>query len=64
MEAVESFGRAVESTGAFVVYRDDLPLGEETALALADGFGAEPGDEVVEITLGGSAPRPWGLAAA
>jgi hypothetical protein len=64
MEAAESLGKAVESTGAFVVYRDDLPPGEETALALAAGFGAELGDEVVEITPGEATPRRWRLAAA
>lgn len=58
MEAVESIGRAVETTGAFVVYRDDLPPGEDPAHALADGFGAENGDEVVELESG-AAPRRW-----
>jgi hypothetical protein len=33
----------------FVVYRDDLPEGEPPARALAEGFGAEAGDEVVEV---------------
>ena len=32
-----------------VVYRDDLPAGELPIRALQDGFGAEPGDEVIEI---------------
>src|SRR4051794_19608697 len=46
--------------GVFVVYREDLPEGEPPARALADGFGAEPGDEVVEVRPG---PRPGELAA-
>jgi hypothetical protein len=33
----------------YVVYRDDLPVGELPGRALVDGFGAEPGDEVVEV---------------
>jgi hypothetical protein len=33
----------------YVVYREDLPEGEDPACALADGFGAAPGDEVVEL---------------
>jgi hypothetical protein len=37
----------------FVVYRDDIPLGESPSRALADGFGAEAGDEVVEVRPGG-----------
>jgi hypothetical protein len=32
-----------------VVYRDDLPIGEPVSRALEDGFGAEPGDEVIVI---------------
>jgi hypothetical protein len=37
----------------FVVYRDDLP-GEDLPLqALVNGFGAEAGDEVVEVRPGG-----------
>jgi hypothetical protein len=39
----------------FVVYREDLPEGESPARALADGYGAEPGDEVVEVRLGRTA---------
>jgi hypothetical protein len=39
----------------FVVYREDLPPGESPARALADGFGAETGDEVIEVRPG---PKP------
>jgi hypothetical protein len=35
--------------GVIIVYRDDLPAGEPVMRALVDGFGAEPGDEVIEI---------------
>jgi hypothetical protein len=38
-----------------VVFRDDLPEGERPALALRDGFGAEAGDEVVELRPDGTA---------
>lgn len=44
----------------FVVYRDDLPEGESPSRALADGFGAEAGDEVVEVRAG---PAPGELRA-
>jgi hypothetical protein len=37
----------------FVVYREDLPDGERADCALAEGFGAEPGDEVIEVQAGG-----------
>ncbi len=33
----------------FVVHREDLPAGVPLSRALADGCGAEPGDEVMEI---------------
>jgi hypothetical protein len=52
----------------FVVYREELPDGEEPARALADGFGAEPGDEVVEVRApqgpGELAVRRWRLGGA
>jgi hypothetical protein len=41
--------------GVYVVFREELPDGEDTTRALIDGFGAETGDEIVEIHLG---PRP------
>jgi hypothetical protein len=36
----------------YVVYRDELPDGEDPARGLADGFGAERGDEVIEVCPG------------
>src|SRR5947209_8432588 len=36
----------------FVVFREDLPAGVTTRQALVDGFGAEEGDEVVEVRAG------------
>jgi hypothetical protein len=54
-------------SGVFLVPRDELPDGDP-ARALAEGYGAEPGDRVVEVHLarpprefsvptGGSDPR-------
>jgi hypothetical protein len=48
----ELLGTAAERDGIYVVYREDLPREESPAQALKDGFGAEAGDEVVEIRLG------------
>jgi hypothetical protein len=52
----------------YVVYRDDLPEGEEPGRALADGFGAEEGDEVIEVVPGGGpaevTARRWQVRAA
>jgi hypothetical protein len=48
----------------FLLHREDLPDGEDPARALVDGFGAEPGDEVVEVpaTVPVGAPvRRWRL---
>jgi len=36
----------------YVVYREDLPKGESPSRSLTDGFGAETGDEVVEVRPG------------
>jgi hypothetical protein len=45
-------GLAGRREDVFLVHREDLPHGESVARALADGFGAEEGDEVVEVRLG------------
>jgi len=45
----------VDRPDVFIVYRDDLPEGEALGEALVDGYGAEPGDEVVEVRPGGRA---------
>lgn len=47
----------------FFVPRDELPDGEPLAEALCAGFGAEPGDRVVEVSLsrGPAAARTWVL---
>jgi hypothetical protein len=38
-----------EHDGVYVVYREDLPEGQPLSQTLADAFGAEAGDEVVEV---------------
>jgi hypothetical protein len=45
----DSLRDAIEKSGIYVIYRDDLPPDEELGRALADGCGAVPGDEVMEI---------------
>jgi hypothetical protein len=60
-ELAEALGSAVEATGAFVVFQDDLPSKEDVEQFLIDGFGAEVGDEVIEATID-SAPRRWRLS--
>ena len=42
-----------EHTDVYVVYREDLPEGQPLPQALADAFGAEPGDEVVVVRATG-----------
>jgi hypothetical protein len=46
----------------FLIPRDDLPECEAVADALAKGFGAEPGDHVVEVSLGAGHTRSWVMA--
>ena len=43
----------------FLVPRDDLPPGERAADVLAEAFGAEPGDRVVEVGGPGRGAREW-----
>jgi hypothetical protein len=49
----------------FVLTRDELPAGEAPERALIDGFGAESGDEVVEVRpaarAGEFASRRWSI---
>jgi hypothetical protein len=45
----EVVGATVCQPDVYVVFREELPEGEAPAQALADGFGATPGDEVVEV---------------
>jgi hypothetical protein len=67
-ELIDGLTTAAEQRGVCVVYREDLPPGEATARALADGFGAEPGDEVVEVRCSGRGEeltaRRWRIGAA
>ena len=59
-DLAEMLGAATERDDVFVVYRDDLPGEDSPMQALVNGFGAEAGDEVVEVRPGG---RPGELIA-
>ena len=65
---VETLASAVCQPDVFVVFREELPDGESLALALMDGFGAEAGDDVVEVRpgsrLGEWTTRRWRIGAA
>ena len=39
---------------SFLVHREELADGEDVAIALRDGFGAEPGDRIVQVLTGRS----------
>ncbi len=49
----EVLGAAAGRDDVYVVYRDDLPGEESPMQALVNGFGAEVGDEVVEVRPNG-----------
>jgi len=56
VELAEVLGAAVaRHPDVYVVHAEDLPDGEDVGRALADGYGAEPGDEVIEIIPQGRA---------
>jgi hypothetical protein len=60
-DLADILGRTAARADVFVIYRDDLPPHEPVARALVDAFGAEPGDEVIEVRPAG---RGADLAAA
>ena len=50
----------------FVIFREDLPEGADAEDALRDAFGAEVGDEIVELRLAGAdqvRSRSWRVRA-
>jgi hypothetical protein len=56
---------AENGSGIFVLHLDEVPVGEDLQHVLADGFGAEAGDRVIEIDLNGKKPvRAWRLGEA
>ncbi len=50
---------ACRQPGVFILFREDLPEGVEMQQALIDDFGAEPGDEIVEVAV--ASVRRWRL---
>ena len=61
LDFVESLtAAATRQPGVYVVFREELPDGEPARQALVDGFGAEDGDDVIELRPG---PRPGELVA-
>jgi hypothetical protein len=67
-DVVDSLVTGSPELETYVVYREDLPEGEDIGRALRDGFGAENGDRIVQVSIG---PRPdeprvraWQLEAA
>jgi hypothetical protein len=52
----------------YLVHREDLPYDEDPVQALVDGFGAEAGDEILEIRLGSTSSetslRRWSVGRA
>ena len=55
--ADELVAATLDCDNMYVVYAEDLPAGVGLEESLAAGFGAEPGDEIVEIRLG-QGPKP------
>jgi hypothetical protein len=49
MDLLAGVQGALPGEDVFLVHREDLPAGERAEQALVDGYGACPGDEVVEV---------------
>jgi hypothetical protein len=56
--AWEEFAEHLRHPGVYFVPRDELPDDEPVPATLTADFGAEAGDRVVEVSLGGAA-RTW-----
>jgi len=52
----------------YLVHREDLPEGVDLNAVLRDGYGAEPGDQIVQVSVGTRVDEPridsWRLEAA
>jgi hypothetical protein len=59
-DCVRLLEHVVEATRgrAFLVHREDLPDGQDVATAIRDGFGAGPGDRIVQVSLGSGSREP------
>jgi len=47
-----------EGAESYVVFREDLPDGEDVNTALREGFGAEDGDQIVFVSMGSQPGEP------
>lgn len=65
-ELLDLVDAVVRRADVFILHREDLPDGEDVSAALIDGFGAEAGDEVIEVRAGGPGGAPqarrWRIA--
>ena len=58
-ELVEALDGVIsEHSDVYVVHREDLPQIPDLGLALAEAFGAENGDRVIEVEIGAGASKP------
>lgn len=57
-----------ESDASYVIHKEDLPEGGDLNSSLRDGFGAEEGDQIVQVSIGSRDAEPrveiWKLRAA
>ncbi len=67
-DLAEALSAAVQQRDVYVLYRDDLPAEDNLTQVLVDGFGAEEGDQIIEIDAGPPhgemSARYWRLNAA
>jgi hypothetical protein len=58
-DLVEALSAAASAhSDVYVVHREDLPHVGDVRRALTEGFGAEEGDEVIEVDIGARAGTP------
>jgi hypothetical protein len=53
LDLVDAVGTAAaQHPDVYVVYREELPEGEDLTRVLMDGFGAQAGDQIIEVRPG------------
>jgi hypothetical protein len=58
-DLVEALSAAASAhSDVYVIHREDLPHVGDVGRALTEGFGAEDGDEVIEVDVGARAGKP------
>lgn len=63
-DLAESLGRAAEThPGVYIVFREDLADEHDPEESLVRDFGAEPGDDIIDVHAASMGTRRWRIGA-